>query len=156
VNDFYAASLLAARKISEETGLMDAEILQLDMKEYTRLTGRQTPVQAAIQALDAPYTVPRQPASREAAPDATPQGVDVSQLSMSEYAAVRGRLGVGGREYGRGVLDGGSTADWIAAARLKAGRAAMQAGNVQEAAQPDSGKYLTGNEPVTGRASFYR
>ena len=55
MNDFYAASLLAARKISEETGLTDAEILQLDMEEYARLTGRQTPVQAAIQALDVQY-----------------------------------------------------------------------------------------------------
>jgi hypothetical protein len=84
------------------------------------------------------------------------QGVDVSQLSMEQYAQLRGQLGVTGREYGRGALDGGSTADWIAAAQRKAGRAAMQAGNVREAAQPDSGKYLRANEPVTGRASFYR
>jgi hypothetical protein len=144
------------QKLMEDTGLSADEILRMDADEYARLTGRPTPAQAAITALGYDEPVPGTPRQQAPQPLQEPQQIDLANLTMEQYGALRGQLGVRGREYGRGALDGGSTADWIAAAQRKAGRAAMQAGNVQEAAQPDSSKYLTRNEPVTGRASFYR
>ena len=74
---------------------------------------------------------------------------------MGQYAQLRAQLGVTGREYGRGALDGGSTADWVQAAQRKARRSGWQGGNVQESPRVD-GRMPIANEPVTGRARFYR
>lgn len=94
------------------------------------------------------------PQTTPEATETAPQGVDISAMPMAAYAQVRAQLGVTGREFGRGALDGGSTADWVAAARAKSGR--TQYGRQQAAQQIDGSKYLTANEPVTGRANFYR
>ena len=153
---------LTMQQIMAQTGLSAAELAAMPLDEYARLSGRQTPAQAAVQALNAQYeaSAPQgqeQPPAPVQEPLEPPQGVDVSQLSMREYAALRGQLGMTGREYGRGALDGGSTADWIAAAQSRGiGRTSYGQQNVQDAAKPDATKYLARNEPVTGRASFYR
>ena len=78
-------------------------------------------------------------------------------MDMQTYAQLRAPLGVSGREYGVGVMNSGAgTADWVAAARTKVGRTKYGQGNVQDAARIDAGKYLRANEPVTGRATYYR
>jgi hypothetical protein len=159
--DFYAAQL-QARQIQEDTGMTLDQILKLDMTEYARLTNRPTPTEAALEALGYDEPVPGRPRQEQAPapvqePPQPPQGIDVSSLSMSDYAQLRSQLGMGGREYGVGIMNSGQgTSDWIAVAQRKAGRSAMQGQNVQEAARPDAGKYLGANEPVQGRALFYR
>jgi hypothetical protein len=70
-----------------------------------------TPAQAAIRALDAQRDepAPEEPVITETVPE-TPQGIDVSQLTMEQYAQLRQQMGIGqGRQYGRGILDGGNS-----------------------------------------------
>ena len=125
--------LLAAQRLAE-TGLSAAELLSMDMAEYAARDGRPTPTQAALQALDAQYEPPgnprQEPAPTQTAPQAPapePQGIDVSAMDMATYAQLRGQLGVGGREYGRGIFDGGGTAEWVAGGPGE-GRASRLAG----------------------------
>jgi hypothetical protein len=153
---------LRAYRIMAETGLSARELAEMDMDSYARLTGRQTPAQAAIAALDAQSgqaqpQAPQQPPAPLQEPQEQPQGIDLASMSMEQYGGLRGQLGVTGREYGTGIMNSaGGTDAWVEAAQRKAGRHGWQAGNVEGPAQPDSGKYLQRNEPVTGRASFYR
>jgi len=58
--DFYSAQLIA-RKIMDHTGMTPDEVLKLDTSEYARLSGRSTPVQAALRAIDAQVTQPLNP-----------------------------------------------------------------------------------------------
>jgi hypothetical protein len=151
---------LTAQQIMEQTGLSAAELLALPHDEYARLSGRPTSSQTALAALGY-EPVPGTPRQEAPVPVPThapePQGIDIALMSWEQYAAVRDQLGVQGREYGRGALDGGSTADWVAAARAKSGRAAMNEHNVQRAPQVDGSKYLdNGGQQVTGRQSWYR
>jgi hypothetical protein len=111
------------------------EINRMSFAEFAARSGRRTPAQAAVAALDANYTALGSSQQKAPAPpqSQTPQGVDIASMSMADYSQIRGQLGVGGREYGRGALDGGGTADWIAAAQRKAGRSGWQGRNVIEA-----------------------
>jgi hypothetical protein len=141
--------LLAYQRLAE-TGLSAAELLKLDADEYARVTSRPTPTQAAIAALDAQHAsrtpepvTPGEAAGNQAVTpsdlatlSSSAPGIDFSQISMQEYAALRGQLGMGqAHEYGRGILDGDSTDAWIAAAQRKAGRSAMHGRNVTESPQ---------------------
>ena len=158
-------TLLAAQRMQDEFyGFSADEIERMPMADYARIRER-----AGLDPID-PYTdayakyeppgVPQQPpAAPETAPEATetaPQGIDLAHMTMEQYSQIRAQLGVGGREYGKGALDGGSTADWVQAAQRKVGRSGWQGGNVQDAARIDASKYLTRNEPVTGRTGYYR
>lgn len=146
------------QKIQEDTGMTMDQILALPADEYARLSGRQTPAEAAVAALDAAYgpSVPQAP-HQPPAPVQEPQGIDLASMTMEQYAAVRGQLGVQGRQYGRGIMQGGGTADWIAAAQSRGiGRTSYGQQNVQDAARVDAGKYLRTNEPVAGRTTWYR
>jgi hypothetical protein len=149
------------QKLMEDTGLSAEDILRMPADEYARATGRRTPSQVAVAALGYDEPVPGIPRQEQApqppAPVQEPQGTDIASMTMAEYEAVRGQLGVQGREYGTGIMNSNSGTDaWVQAARSKSGRAAMNESGVQQAAQANSSKYLTRNEPVQGRASFYR
>ena len=154
--------LTTVQKVMETTGLSADDILKMDMSEYGRLTGRQSPAETATQALDAEYTpsvpqVPQQPHAPVQEARQSAQGLDIGSMDMQTYAQLRAQLGVGGREYGVGVMNSGAgTADWVAAARTKVGRTKYGQQNTQDAARIDAGKYLRANEPVTGRATYYR
>ena len=145
------------QKLMEETGLSADQILRMDMSEYGRLTARQSPAQAAIQALDAEYgapspQVPQQPHAPGQEPQQPPQGIDLADMTMEQYAQIRAQLGVQGGEYGRGALDGGSTADWVQRRPAQGGQVGMAGRQRREprgsrplrqprraARQPDSG-----------------
>lgn len=123
-------AFLAARDFRDKFGDMSAdEIEALSFADYAARTGRTLSVTPEPTAPPPAVADVQRPASEEH------PGIDFSQLSMTDYAQLRGQLGVGGREYGRGTLDGGSTADWIAAAQQKAGRSAWQGRNVVEPPQ---------------------
>ncbi len=80
-----------------QTGLTPAELLALPMDEYARVTGRATPIRAALQALDAERAQapqPPAPGTAEAVADDMPQGIDVSQLTMEQYAEFRQQAGI--------------------------------------------------------------
>jgi hypothetical protein len=124
---------IAALRVTE-TGLSPAELLALPMDEYARVTGRATPAEAALQTLDMQIPgIPRQePPAAPQAPENAPQGVDLNSLSMSEYATLRGWLGIGRtRQEGRGILNQ-SGQSWAEAARQQLGRSSWQGRNVIE------------------------
>jgi hypothetical protein len=52
-------------------------------------------------------------------------------------------------------MDGGSSADWIAAARAKSGRSAMNEANVQQAPQLE-GRYVRQDAPPTYKSAADR
>ena len=105
--------------------LTPQQINDMSLSEFAVRTGRPTPIQAALQALDhqEPAAAPR---SAPQVPEPQQQGIDVNSLSMEQYTALRGQLGVEGSEYGNGIF--GAHGSWADAARAKAGRSAM-AGN---------------------------
>lgn len=160
MNDFYAHTMLNTQRLQEETGLSASEILALPADEYARLTNRPTPTQAALQALDAQYEPPGTPRQEPAQVVAQPpapeaQGIDVAGMDMQQYAALRGQLGMGGREYGRGIFDGGGTAEWVQAAQAKAGRHGWQGANVQQS--PQLGRaYVQQEQPPAYRSAADR
>jgi hypothetical protein len=119
--------------------LTPQQINDMSLSEFAARTGMPTPVQAALQAVDhqepaaAPQSAPQVPEPR-------PQAIDVNSLSMEQYAALRGQLGVEGSEYGGGIF--GAHGSWADAARAKAGRSAM-AGNRNTIEAPRiEGRYL--------------
>jgi len=82
-----------------------------------------------------------------------PQGIDPN--SDEYFLAWRQNRARGGE--GRGALDGGGTADWIAAAQSRGiGRTQYGQQNTQDAARIDASKYLdNGGQQIAGRAHFY-
>lgn len=146
----------------ELSDLSPQAISRLSMADYAKIRERAgldpiDPFATAYAAYEPPSgaTTVSAPAQPQPPADA-PQGFSLADMTMEQYAAVRGRLGVQGREYGRGIMQGGSTADWIEAAQSRGIGRTSYGQNVQEAARIDAGKYLTRNEPVTGRATWYR
>lgn len=147
---------------AELDGLSADAIQKLSMSSYAEIRRR-----AGLPELDPfshayrDYEPPgrsRTVSAPEAAQANTDMGVpDFASMSLDEYAIYRDQAGIGHGQYGRGALDGGSTADWIAAARSRGiGRTSYGQQNVQDAAKPDATKYLRANEPAAGRANFYR
>jgi hypothetical protein len=123
--------MLAALRVAE-TGLTPAELLALPMDEYARATGRPTPTQAALRALDAqqPPQAPQEAPEAPQAPETQPQGIDVN--SDEYFLAWRSQRVSGGE--GRGIFDSVSSrsAEYLGAARAQSGRTAYSQGNVVE------------------------
>jgi hypothetical protein len=118
---------LAAYRVQAETGLSARELAEMDMDEYARVTGRQTPVQAALQALEAQRSgVAPQAPERPQEPAQQSQGIDVASMDMGAYAALRDQLGIGRGDAGM-FGSGGLSAD---AARRQAERTVMSNANV--------------------------
>jgi len=117
-------AFLAARGFRDKFGGMSAgEIEALSFADYAARTGRTLSVTPELAAPPQAVAVQH---------PAHPPGIDFASMDMQTYAQVRGQLGIGRGEYGRGALDGGSTADWVQAAQRKAGRSAWQGRNVVE------------------------
>jgi hypothetical protein len=128
--DFYSAQLIA-RKIMDHTGMTPDEVLKLDTSEYARLSGRSTPVQAALRAIDAQVTQPLNPGPEAVAPplraDDMPQGIDVnSDEYFLHWRAQRTR----GGERRRHILGHGRrtsvTKRWESSLSLAAGSLARR------------------------------
>lgn len=152
---------LAAQRIQDEFyGFSADEIERMPMDVYQRLRAR-----AGLSDVDpysdayAAYEPPGTPTTISA-PDAAQANADAVQgqprgITDEEFLAWRAGRVSGGEGVGIMNQQGGTDA-WVAAARAKSGRTGMNKSNVQRAAQIDGSKYLTPNEPVTGRANFYR
>lgn len=121
--------LQAALRVAQ-TGLTPAELLALPLDEYARVTGRATPVQAALRALGAQQP----PHAPQPAPEAPqPAGVEVN--SDEFFHLWRAQRSSGGE--GRGIFDsvGSQSQEYRDAAAKHAGRTAM-AGREVHAAVP--------------------
>lgn len=96
------------------------------------------------QAPQAPTTVSAPEAIRANAE--MPQGLDVSQLSMEQYAALRGRLGMGQHE-DRGIFGGvaSQSQEYANAVRGQTGRTGLSNAHVQQAPRIE-GRYLNPDE----------
>jgi hypothetical protein len=123
---------LTAQQIMEQTGLSAAELAALPMDEYARLSGRQTPAEAALAALDAQFqpSIPQAPQQPPAPAQEQPQGLDPS--SQEYFLAWRQNRTRGGE--GKGIFDSvGSRSDaYAAGVRRHAGRGALSSANVVE------------------------
>lgn len=156
-------AFLAASELQEAAeDLSAAEINKMSMADYAKIRER-----AGLPSID-PYAevystdfvppgTPRQEQAPAAlgTPEPQPQGIDVASLDMQTYGQLRGQLGVQGREYGRGILDGGSTSDWIAAAQRKSGRSAMNEHGVQQA-PPLGRQYARSDVQLDTRSAVQR
>jgi hypothetical protein len=88
------------QQIQEDTGLTPAEILQLNMGEYARLSNRPAPAESAVAALDREYAAsapqgqdqPPAPAQEAQQP---PQGITDDQFIAWRQNRVSGGEGVG-------------------------------------------------------------
>ena len=154
--------------IDEFDGLTADDISRMSMREFDRRASRATgkPPVLGQPAPATPATASTRPAVparqldpllREAQPE--PQGITADQLAAmttEEYARVRGQLGVGGSEYGRGILSGNDREAWLKAASAKSGRSAMVSRGVEESPRIDMNDRLTNdNVPVAGRQRMY-
>jgi hypothetical protein len=118
---------LTAQQIMEQTGLSAAELAAVPLDEYARLSGRPTPAQAAIAALDSQYEAGQPAPAPEQTP--APEVPDFGAMSLDEYAAYREASGLAAR----------SSEGTSRASLSMAGRYSKQ----------DAGQQ-------SGRASFYR
>lgn len=112
--------------------LSAAEINRMSFEDFARRTGRRTPAQAAIAALDAAYqasapTAPQQPLEPVQEPQQSRQNVTEEQ-----FLAWRAQRVSGGE--GKGIFDSvGSRSDaYTNAVHAQSGRTAMSNANVQE------------------------
>jgi hypothetical protein len=148
---------IGAYRLMAETGLSAREISELDMQEYSRLTGRQSPTEAALQALG--YT--DEPPARDTVPapegvranaDA-PQGISVQDMSMGEYAAFRHQLGLDKAGHDQGIFGAPGRQAQIDATRAQAGRTAMS----QETHHPGFSRVFVNEnaQPVQNRTGYY-
>lgn len=86
---------LTAQQIMEQTGLSAAELAALPLDEYARLSGRQTPAQAAIQALNPQYEASApQGQEQPPAPVQEAQQPDVNAMDWQQYARWREASGI--------------------------------------------------------------
>jgi hypothetical protein len=74
---------------------------------------------------------------------------------LDEYAEYRRANGVGGGEYGVGILGGNDRDAWAAAAAKKSGRSAMVTGNVTESPRL-TGRFVNHDEKLDRRGVAQR
>jgi hypothetical protein len=82
-------------------------------------------------------------------------GMSIEDMTLEEYARLRAQVGIGRGEYGRGALDSASTADWVAAAKRKAGRSALNNSGTMEPPRLE-GRYLKNDERLDRRPAAER
>jgi hypothetical protein len=144
-----------ARQIQEDTGLSPQQISKLSMAEYARLSGRQTPAEAAVAALDARYEasarqVPQEPpAPSETVPQRS-QGITDAEFLAWRQSRVSGGENTG--IFGSSAVS--RSPEFAAGVRRHAGRGALSSANVQEPPRLE-GRYLNEAQPVQGRQGFY-
>lgn len=152
-----ALRMRSAADMAELDGLDANSIRRMSMSSYAEIRRRaglpeRDPFEDAYQDYEPPQAERTVSAPEAVQANAEPQGIDIASMDMNTYAQLRSQLGVVGREYGRGALDGGSTADWVQAAQRKAGRSAWQGRNVQESPRID-GRFLKQDERDTRSAA---
>lgn len=143
------------QKLMEETGLSADQILRMDMQEYARLTGRQSPARAATQTLDAEYEAPA-PQGQEQPPAGVqepPQGIDPN--SAEYFLAWRQNRARGGE--GRGIFDsvGSRSDEYTAAVRAQSGRTMYGQSNVVEPPRLE-GRFVNHDEQRDNRTAAQR
>jgi hypothetical protein len=146
-NDIEALSALR----QAQTNLTPAELLALPMEAYGRLTGRSLRFEPQPEPMRGTYAedIP-EPRFSETVTSPEPQGIDVSQLTVEQYAAVRAQLGVGvSRQEGVGLFNQ-SGQSWAEAAQRQPGRSGWQARNQVDAPQ------LVGRQERQGDRLDYR
>ncbi|HET9081124.1 MAG TPA: hypothetical protein VFO01_11510 [Trebonia sp.] len=121
---------MAAFKIMAETGLSARELAEMDLSEYARLTGRPTPAEAALRAVEAQHQPPAQHGQPQ--PQKVPQTVPAEQpdplaMTWEEYA------------------------QW----RDASGLAARSAEGMSRASLSMSARYVRNDVPVNGRRQSY-
>jgi len=127
---------MTAYRIMAETGLSARELAEMDMDSYARATGRPTPVQAALRALDAQVPgTPRQehaPVQVQAQlPTPEPPGIDLANMDMPTYAQFRQQAGIGvGQKEGIGIFNAASRQAQLDATRRQTGRTALSQSNI--------------------------
>lgn len=146
---------IGAYRLMAETGLTAREINELDMQEYARLTGRQTPAEAAIQTLDAAYpaSAPQgqeQPPVPAQEPQQPPQGITDEEFLMWRAGRARGGEGVG--VFGGA---GSRSAEYAEGVRRHAGRGALSSANVTEAPRL-TGRYVRQDDLRDTRSAAQR
>ena len=151
---------LAALRVAE-TGLTPAELLALPMDEYARVTGRLTPTEAALQAINAeraqaPQAPPQAPDSAFTQTVETPQGIDPDS---DEYflAWRQERMRNSGSGEGIGVFSGtGSRSEaYRDAARKHAGRTALGNAHVVESPRLTN-RYIRQDDQLDHRSAVER
>ena len=134
---------LAAHDIARSEAfenLSAQDINRMDMATFSRLTGRLAPaetVHAARRAAEQePPAVPQTAPKVTQAPEDQPPGIDLANMDMETYAALRGQLGIGqGRQEGRGIFHsvGSQSQEYRDAARRQTGRTAYSQSNITPA-----------------------
>lgn len=128
MTDYYQAQLIA-RQIMDDTGMTLDQVLKLDMGEYARLSGRPTPAQAALAALneqehqEPPAPLPGTAFTQQAVPE--PQGVPLEELALTDdqaFLAWRQQRQSGGEGVGIFSGVGSRSEEYRAAAARHAGR----------------------------------
>jgi hypothetical protein len=166
MTDFYASTMLAVRKVQEDTGLTMDEILALPADEYARLTGRETPSQVAARVAAELYPQPAQPQvpvtkshSAESAllPGPESPGVDAASLDMQAYSAFRHQIGLdkAGQDQGIFGSTGSQSETYRSAAHAHSGRTALSNTNVTEAPKL-TGRYVRQDDHRDTRSAAER
>jgi len=150
---------LSQFRLMAETGLSAAELTSMSMKDYARATGRKTPTEAALDALDAAYAAQQPPATDTvSAPEAAQanagqvQGLDPDSPEFFHlWRANRARGGEG-----KGIFDSATRDDLVKGAAKGYGRTGLSNENVTM--PPRVGRVFVNEnaQPVQGRAQFYR
>lgn len=137
-------------------GMSAQAINRLSHADYAAMTRRnpapwttpttQTPAVTATQVTDA---------NAELYAQAAQQPVSIGDMDMDEYAEYRQANGVGGGEYGVGILGGNDRDAWMAAAAKKSGRSAMVTGNVTESPRL-TGRFVNHDDKLDRRGVAQR
>lgn len=162
MSDYYQAQLIA-RQIMEDTGMTLDQVLKLDMNDYARLSGRPTPVAAALSAVNVqehqepPAALPDEAFTQQAVPE--PPGRTLEELALTNddaWLAWRANRVSGGE--GKGLLDsvgGSQSAEFRSAGRKHAGRTGWSTSNVTEPPRIE-GRYLRHDDQLDHRSAAER
>jgi hypothetical protein len=128
------------------------DINRMSYAEWAARTGRLTPAESAVAALDAAYQAPapqgqQQPPAPVQEPQSVPQGI-----TDDEFLAWRANRARGGE--GRGIFDSVSRDEAVAGVRANSGRTAYS----PEVHHPGISRvFVNANaQPVQARTSYYR
>jgi hypothetical protein len=122
---------------AELDGLDADSIRRMPMSSYGEIRRRaglpeQDPYADMYVDFEPPGT-PRTVSAPEAVFANADMGIDISSLSMSEYAQIRDQLGMGvSRKENRGLLNQSGSQSWVEAAQGQPGRSSWQGRNVVE------------------------
>ena len=153
-------------RLLAETGLSVRELLDMDMSEFARLTGRETPSQVAARVAAELYPQPAQPQvpvtesySAESAllPGPESPGVDAAPIDMKAYSAFRHQIGLdkAGQDQGIFGSTGSQSETYRSAAHAHSGRTALSNINVTEAPKL-TGRYVRQDDHRDTRSAAER